>query len=119
MASPGVLSASLLGRCPRCGQGSLFSGYLTIAPRCSACGLDFAMFDVGDGATVFVILIAGFVVCGAALYVEVAYSPPYWVHAVLWLPAIAILVGGGLRVVKAALMVLQYRHKAGEGRITE
>lgn len=119
MASPSVLSASLLGRCPRCGQGSLFSGYLTIAPRCPACGLDFAMFDVGDGATVFVVLIAGFIVCGAALYVEVAYSPPYWVHAVLWLPAIAVLVVGGLRVVKAALMVLQYKHKAGEGRIEE
>lgn len=118
MAAPGVLAASVLGRCPRCGQGHLFSGYLTIAPKCGACGLDYAMFDVGDGATVFVILIAGFLVCAAALIVEVKYSPPYWVHAVLWLPLIAIVVLGGLRLVKSTLMVLQYRNKAGEGRLS-
>jgi uncharacterized protein (DUF983 family) len=117
MTTPGVVQASLLGRCPRCGQGKLFDGYLTIAPRCSVCGLDFAMFDVGDGASVFVILIAGIVICAAALIVEVKYSPPYWVHAVLWLPAIILVVGGGLRVVKAALMVLQYKHRAGEGKL--
>jgi len=112
-----VARTVLLARCPRCGQGRLFDGYLTIAPRCSVCGLDFAMFDVGDGATVFVILIAGFLICAAALIVEVKYSPPYWVHAVLWLPAIIIVVGGGLRIVKAALMVLQYKHRAGEGKL--
>ena len=95
----------------------MFDGYLTIAKRCPACGLDYALFDVGDGATVFVILIAGFLVCGAALVVEVKYSPPYWVHALIWLPLIAILVLGGLRLVKSTLMVLQYKHRAGEGRL--
>ena len=114
---PTALSASLRGRCPRCGQGHLFDGYLTIAKSCANCGLDFSMFDVGDGATVFVILIAGFIVCGAALVVEVKYSPPYWVHALIWLPLIAIIVLGGLRLVKSALMVLQYKHRAGEGRL--
>jgi len=81
------------------------------------CGLDYALFDVGDGASVFVILIVGFLVVGAALITEVAWSPPYWVHAVLWLPAIAILTLGGLRLAKSTLMVLQYRHQAREGRI--
>lgn len=75
------------------------------------------MFDVGDGATVFVILIAGFLICAGALIVEVKYSPPYWVHAIIWLPLIAIVVLGGLRVVKGTLMVLQYKHRAGEGRL--
>lgn len=77
------------------------------------------MFDSGDGPMVFVILIVGAIVCGAALYVEVAYQPPYWVHAVLWLPLIFILTFGLLRVVKALLLVLQYTHKAGEGRLEE
>ena len=85
--------------------------------RCAHCGLDYALFDVGDGASVFVILIVGFLVIGAALIVEIAWSPPYWVHAVLWLPAIAILTFGGLRLVKSTLMVLQYKHQAREGRI--
>jgi uncharacterized protein (DUF983 family) len=118
-AAPSTLAAIVLARCPRCGQSSLFSGYLTVAPRCSGCGLDYALFDVGDGATVFVILIAGFLICAGALLVEVTWSPPYWVHAVLWLPAILIVVLGGLRLVKAALMVLQYKHQAREGRLVE
>ncbi len=114
--APGTVAAILLARCPRCGQGPLFGGYLTIAPQCSHCGLGYALFDVGDGATVFVILIAGFLICGGALFVEVKYSPPYWVHIAIWLPAIVVVVLGGLRLVKAALMVLQYKHQAGEGR---
>jgi uncharacterized protein (DUF983 family) len=69
------------------------------APRCSS------------------ILFTGFIVCGAALVVEVKYSPSYWVHAILWLPSIAILVLGGLRLAKSTLMVLQYKHRAGEGRL--
>jgi len=114
---PSIVMSSLLGRCPRCGKGPLFAGYLGVAPSCSLCGLDYALFDVGDGASVFVILIVGFLVVGAALITEITWSPPYWVHAVLWLPAIAILTFGGLRLVKSALMVLQYRHQAREGRV--
>ncbi|MGH6871881.1 MAG: DUF983 domain-containing protein [Rhizomicrobium sp.] len=117
MTAPSLLRTVLLARCPRCGVGPLFTGYLAIPPRCNACGLDYAPFDVGDGASVFVVLIAGFIVTGGALIVEVKYSPPYWVHAVLWTPLIAVLVFGGLRVVKAFLMVQQYRHQAREGRM--
>jgi uncharacterized protein (DUF983 family) len=116
-AEPTALKAAIQGLCPRCGQGPLFSGYLSIAKSCPRCGLDYSIFDVGDGATVFVILIAGFLVCGGALVVEVKYSPPYWVHALIWLPMIAVLVLGGLHFVKAALMVLQYKNRAGEGRL--
>ena len=114
---PTTARAALLGRCPRCGGSSLFDGYLKIAPHCTACGLDYAMFDPGDGPAVFVILIVGAIVAGSALFVEVKYEPPYWVHAVLWLPLILFLSFVMLRLVKAALLVLQYKHKAGEGRL--
>jgi uncharacterized protein (DUF983 family) len=116
-AASSAITSSLLGYCPRCGEGRLFAGYLRIAPACTNCGLDYGLFDVGDGASVFVILIVGFLVVGGALITEIIWSPPYWVHAVLWLPAIAILTLGGLRLVKSTLMVLQYRHQAREGRI--
>ena len=115
--NPGLVTASLLGRCPRCGQGPLFRGFLSLAPSCSACGLDFATFDVGDGAVALVILVVGAIVCGAALWVEFTYQPPLWVHAALWTPAIAILTFALMRMVKSSLLVLQYRHRAGEGRI--
>jgi uncharacterized protein (DUF983 family) len=113
---PSVLAASLWGRCPRCGKGSLFRGYLKLSPSCSACGLDFTRFEAGDGPAVFVILIVGAIVAGGALITEVTFQPPYWVHALIWGPALLILSLGLLRPLKAALIVLQYKHKAEEGR---
>ena len=117
--APGAVRSALLGRCPRCGVGKLFRGYLDIGSRCSACGLDYASFDAGDGPAVFVILIVGAIVAGGALFVEFTYHPPYWVHAAIWLPLIAVLTFVLLRLTKALLLVLQYRHKAGEGRLVD
>jgi uncharacterized protein (DUF983 family) len=113
---PSVLSASLRGRCPRCGKGRLFRGYLTVGSSCSSCDLDFSRFEAGDGPAVFVILIVGAIVAGGALIMEVALQPPYWVHALVWGPALVILSLGFLRPLKAALIVLQYKHRAEEGR---
>jgi uncharacterized protein (DUF983 family) len=117
VTEPRAAIAALRGRCPRCGEGKLFDGYLQIAPRCSACGLDYAMFDAGDGPAVFVILIVGAIVAGSALVVEVKYSPSYWVHMVIWIPLILLLSFTMLRFMKSLLLVLQYKHKAGEGRL--
>ena len=114
---PSPFMAGLMSRCPRCGQGRLFAGYLTIAPRCKVCKLNFGFADSGDGPAVFIILIAGFVIVTAALFVEVKYQPPYWVHAALWLPLTGILCLGLLRPFKATLVAIQYRHKAREGRL--
>ncbi len=104
------------GLCPRCGQGHLFSGFLTAAKRCEVCGLDFAFADSGDGPAVFVIMIVGFIVVGLALFVEFTFAPPYWVHAILWIPLIFILAFGLLRPLKGFLIAQQYRHRAAEGR---
>ena len=67
--------AGPMGRCPRCGEGRLFAGYLSVKPRCDHCGLDFTFANSGDGPAVFVMLIAGFIVTGAALLMEVASRP--------------------------------------------
>ncbi len=117
VVEPGAAKAAFFGLCPRCGQGRLFDGYLSLAKCCAHCGLDYAMFDAGDGPAVFVILIVGAIVCGLALFVEFTYQPPYWVHAVLWIPTIAILTFGLLRLMKSLLLVLQYKHRAGEGKL--
>src|SRR5258708_6120680 len=108
--------AGLTGRCPRCREGRLFSGFLAVRKQCEKCGLDYSFADAGDGPAVFVILIAGFIVVGAALIVEVAYQPPFWLHAVLWGPLILIVTLLPLRLLKGLLIVLQYHHKAAEGR---
>lgn len=110
------IATGLRGRCPRCGQGHLFQGFLSLAPRCSVCGFDYSFADAGDGPAVFVIMIVGFVVAGAALITEVAYSPPIWVHFALWGPLVLILCLGMLRPLKGVLIALQYHHKAEQGR---
>jgi uncharacterized protein (DUF983 family) len=106
-----------LCRCPRCGKGHLFRGFLTLRPNCEVCGLDYAFIDAGDGPAVFIMFFAGFLVVGAALAVEVAYQPPFWVHAVLWTPLILLTTIGPLRPMKGLLIALQYHHKAAEGRL--
>jgi uncharacterized protein (DUF983 family) len=112
-----TLAAGLAGRCPACGRGKLFSGYLALAPRCNGCGLDYSFAEAGDGPAVFVILITGFVVVGAALFVEMAYAPPYWLHALIWGPLAILLPLLLLRSFKGVLIALQYKHKAEEGRL--
>lgn len=107
----------LRGRCPRCGKGKLFQGFLTLRPRCESCGLDFSFADAGDGPAVFVILFAGGVVVFAALMTEIAFQPPYWVHAVLWLPLVLLTTLGPLRPLKGLLIALQYHHRAAEGKL--
>jgi uncharacterized protein (DUF983 family) len=111
------IATGLRGRCPRCGEGRLFEGFLKVAPRCSACGLDLGFADSADGPAVFVILFAGFLIAGAALLVEVAYSPPIWVHIVLWAPLVLVVCLGLLRPLKGVLVALQYAHKAEQGRL--
>lgn len=111
------ISVGLAGRCPRCGDGPLFSGFINVAPHCAACGLDYGFADAGDGPAVFVTLFAGFAVLGLALWVEIAYQPPMWVHMVIFLPLTLIVCLGLLRPFKGLLIALQYRNKAELGRL--
>ena len=112
-----TILAGILGRCPSCHRGKLYSGYLALAPGCNVCGLDYRFADSGDGPAVFVILVTGFIVVGAALIVEILYSPPYWLHAALWGPLAIILPLVLLRSFKGVLIALQFRHKAEEGKL--
>jgi len=111
------IGRGLRGRCPRCGEGHLFQGFLTLRPACERCGLDYSFADAGDGPAVFVILIGGGIVVFAALITEVLFQPPYWLHAFLWFPLILIVTLSPLRLLKGLLIALQYHHKAAEGRL--
>ena len=122
MSEPAATTAlpvkrGLQGHCPRCGEGKLFVGFLTLRPACDRCGLDYAFADAGDGPAVFVILIGGALVVLAALITEVVYQPPYWVHAVLWVPLVLIVTLAPLRMLKGLLIALQYHHKAAPGQL--
>lgn len=114
-----AVRAGLLGRCPRCGKGHLFEGPLTLKVRqaCKECGLDNAFVDSGDGPAVFVIIVLGFLMLGAALILEFKLSPPLWVHMLVWVPLALLLGFGLLRPMKATLIALQYRNRAEEARL--
>jgi uncharacterized protein (DUF983 family) len=115
-SAPPPVITGLKGLCPRCGKGHVFKGYLTIRPKCEVCGLDLAFADTGDGPAFFVMSIVGIVVVALALWAEFTFSPPIWLHLVMW-SALSILMSLALmRPLKGVLMALQYHHKAEEGR---
>jgi uncharacterized protein (DUF983 family) len=116
--APSLAAASFGGLCPRCGARTLFSGLASFAPKCRACGLDFAAFNVGDGPAAFLILIVGAVVAVSAILLDQMASPPWWVH-IVWLPIGAGLTIYGLRLGKAALIYQEYVHRAREGKLAE
>ena len=116
---PDTASAALFGLCPRCGAKTLFDGIARFAPRCRACSLDYTQFNVGDGPAAFLTLIIGAVIAILAIWVQLSFEPPFWVHAVLWVPLTTVMVIAGLRIAKAWLLIAEYRRRAGEGRLKD
>jgi uncharacterized protein (DUF983 family) len=101
-------------RCPRCGKGRLFDGFLSVAERCASCGLDLGKADSGDGPAVFIIFILGFLVVPLALLFESRFEPPMWLHLVIWPPVILGGALGLLRPMKGVMIALQFHNKASD-----
>ena len=114
---PSPFTTGFLCRCPRCGEGALFSGFLKTVSRCESCGLDLSYADHTEGPAVFIILIVGFVIVGAAAVVEGMFHPPPFVHLLLWLPSVVVLSLALMRPLKATMVALQFHNRSGEGRI--
>lgn len=114
---PPLIATIVATRCPRCSNASLFAGWVRFAEQCRACKLDFTQFNVGDGPAAFLILIVGGVIVALALTLQLSLEPPFWVHVLLWVPLTTLLVIYCLRLSKAALLILEYRNQAREGRI--
>ena len=116
---PAPIPTGLGGRCPRCGEGHLFKGYLSLRPSCEACGLDYSSFDAADGPAFFVMSIVGVVVVGLALWMEITYEPPIWVHALVAGSLSISLSLALVRPLKGLLIALQYSNKAEQGRFEQ
>jgi len=115
MGKPNPLLAGAAGRCPNCGEGQLFEGFLRVSPACEACGFDLAAADSGDGPAVFVILIAGLVAAFGALFTMVATRSVLLTLAV-WLPMTLVLVLVLLRPMKGVMLAAQFMNKASQAR---
>ncbi|HEY1224379.1 MAG TPA: DUF983 domain-containing protein [Brevundimonas sp.] len=110
------IRAGLRCRCPRCGKGKLFAGFLKVADACAVCGFDFTRLNTGDGAAVFVIQITGFIVVFGALFTQVTLNPPMWVLLAVWAPLTAVIGLALMRPLKGMMIGLQVRNRASEVR---
>ena len=110
MARP-VFRSMLKGltcRCPKCGHGRLFSGFLRIADSCPRCSLDLRHHRADDAPPYFTMLIVGHLIVGLVLFAEMSYSPPVWVHMALWLPLTLIMSLALMRPIKGAVVAVQW-----------
>jgi uncharacterized protein (DUF983 family) len=113
------LTVAFTSCCPRCGRGRLFKGFLALAPKCDVCGLNFSFADPADGPAFFVMMLMAVPVTALGIWIELAYEPPVWVHAVTTLPAILLVCILPLRFFKGWLVASQFVHKAEEGRLKQ
>ncbi|MBS7538768.1 DUF983 domain-containing protein [Ancylobacter lacus] len=111
------IATGVRGLCPRCGKGHMFNGFLTLAPRCEVCGLDYSFADPADGPAFFVICFGCIPAVMFGLWLEVAFAAPYWVHLVTTLPFLLLTCIPPLRPLKGWLVASQYYYKAEEGRL--
>lgn len=116
---PGLVPAALFGLCPDCGAKTLFSGAVQFSDKCDSCGLDYSAFNVGDGPAALLTMAIGALIIVAAINLEVAAHPPFWVHALIWVPVTVILVVMSLRFAKGALLIAEHRNKAKEGALAD
>lgn len=111
------VKVGLRGRCPRCGEGRLFNGFLTLAKRCDVCGLDYSFADPADGPAFFVMIFAAIPSAALAVWLEVQYAAPIWVHLLTTLPFMLLTCVPTLRPLKGWLVASQYYHKAEQGQL--
>ncbi|WP_349943153.1 DUF983 domain-containing protein [Fulvimarina sp. MAC8] len=109
----------MAARCPRCGQGKLFKGFLTLRDHCDECGLDYSFADPADGPAFFVICFTCIPAAFVAVWLEVAFEPPFWVHLLVSLPVLLLFCIPPLRPLKGWLVASQYYHDAAEGRLVK
>jgi len=110
------IKTGIRGRCPRCGQGHLFDGFLKLRDRCERCGLSYSFADPADGPAFFVICFGCVPAVIFALVLQIKADPPIWVHFVTTLPMILLTCIAPLRPLKGWLVASQYFFKAREGR---
>jgi uncharacterized protein (DUF983 family) len=118
-AAPSPFVAGLRGRCPKCGEGRVFAGYLKFADRCAMCGADFRVADAGDGPAVFVVLIVGAIVAPLLFVLQFGLKLPDWVALALTMLAAVALCLAFLPPFKATLFALQWKHKAREATLDD
>jgi len=111
-----TLRTGLRCRCPRCGEGPLLKGFLTVRENCSVCGLDYGFADPADGPAFFGMTLVGTVGMALFMWFEFSVHPPVWVHFVVTMPLLVSACLAVLRPLKGWMVSEQYIHKADEAQ---
>lgn len=109
-----ILRTGWKGLCPRCGKGHMFKSWLKLADHCEVCGLDYRFAAPDDGPAFFSLCIVAFPLIFFVVWLEVAFSPPFWVHLVTSIPLLILGTILPLRPIKGWLVASQYVNKAQE-----
>ncbi|MDO5528677.1 MAG: DUF983 domain-containing protein [Paracoccus sp. (in: a-proteobacteria)] len=64
-----------LRRCPSCGEGAIFRGYLKIRDACESCGEDLSHQRADDGPAYMTVLVVSHLLAPALLWIFIAYRP--------------------------------------------
>lgn len=111
------VQTGLRGKCPRCGQGHIFAGFLRMRESCEVCGLDYSYADPADGPAIFVQLFACVPGVVFMIALELIANPPFWIHLLVSLPMVVLSTVAPLRPLKGWLVASQFFFEAREGQI--
>lgn len=109
MPQPDLWHTTFKLTCPKCGQGKLYKNFLVFKDKCDVCRFDISEHDNGDGPAVFIIFITGFLTVGLAIGFEIYFTPPLWLHMVIWPIFITLISLILLRYAKALVIALQVK----------
>ena len=112
---PVLLGRGITGRCPNCGVGRVFAGFLTVVPACAHCGAPLGVMRADDAPPYIVIFLVGHLLLPPVFWVEEAFRPPMWLHMVVWLPSFAVACTLLLRPVKGVVVGWMWRLGFAEG----
>lgn len=104
-----ALKRGFFGRCPACGEGHLFRAFVKVADHCEKCGEPFRYHRADDFPAYLVIVLVGHIVVPLVMWVEIAFQPSYWLHALLWTPMVVIMSVGLLQPIKGAIVAMQWQ----------
>jgi uncharacterized protein (DUF983 family) len=101
-----AIGRGLMGRCPVCGKGRIFDGFLRVVPECEHCHAPLGLARADDAPPYFTILIVGHIVIPLMLITQRQYDPSTWLMTAIFVPLTLVLSVGLLRPVKGATVGL-------------
>ena len=98
------MARGLRGRCPSCGVGRIFDGYLSVVPECGHCNAPLGLARADDAPPYFTILIVGHIVIPLMLIVQKSGDPSNLLLTSIFVPLTLVLSLGLIRPIKGAVV---------------